>query len=424
MDILILGNGFDLAHGLPTKYVDFLEFIKKYRAATEMGFRGKWDKFEDINIKANVPTNYVFHDYVEHLFKDAIFGKIVDNLSAISNAANENFLINHFQKNCKYINKGWIDFETEISHLVQELEKIIQCSNIQAQNFGIFKELVKNTTNKWMHEDTEDVLISMHHSLIELTEILEIYLLHVVSEIPITVFSPDIKSLTPDKILNFNYTDTYSRVYETSRDVEYHYVHGKVRDNLSGGFNNMVLGIDEYYKDDRKNSDTTFIYFKKYFQRIHKETGGTYKNWSDRIKREYAAHLKRLDFADYREKHKMLASGKENQSSAVNRMVARAVRDMPVPSLGKNNVYIFGHSLDITDGDILRELILNENVNTIIYYYNRSDYADKIANLVKIIGQDELIRRTGGITKTISFCQQQPMELCVVDKLESDSNNE
>lgn len=27
MDILLIGNGFDLAHGLSTKYVDFLDFI-------------------------------------------------------------------------------------------------------------------------------------------------------------------------------------------------------------------------------------------------------------------------------------------------------------------------------------------------------------------------------------------------------------
>ena len=27
MYILVIGNGFDLAHGLPTKYTDFLKFI-------------------------------------------------------------------------------------------------------------------------------------------------------------------------------------------------------------------------------------------------------------------------------------------------------------------------------------------------------------------------------------------------------------
>ena len=28
MNIIVIGNGFDLAHGLPTKYTDFLEFVK------------------------------------------------------------------------------------------------------------------------------------------------------------------------------------------------------------------------------------------------------------------------------------------------------------------------------------------------------------------------------------------------------------
>ena len=30
MNILVVGNGFDLAHGLPTKYSDFLDFITLY----------------------------------------------------------------------------------------------------------------------------------------------------------------------------------------------------------------------------------------------------------------------------------------------------------------------------------------------------------------------------------------------------------
>ena len=35
MNVLILGNGFDIAHGLPTTYADFLKFtkvFKKYKA--------------------------------------------------------------------------------------------------------------------------------------------------------------------------------------------------------------------------------------------------------------------------------------------------------------------------------------------------------------------------------------------------------
>lgn len=41
----------------------------------------------------------------------------------------------------------------------------------------------------------------------------------------------------------------------------------------------------------------------------------------------------------------------------------------------------------------------------------KQDLGAKIANLVKIIGQDELIRRTGGDTETIKFKLQEDMEV-------------
>ena len=59
--------------------------------------------------------------------------------------------------------------------------------------------------------------------------------------------------------------------------------------------------------------------------------------------------------------------------------------------------------MDITDKDVLRNLLLNDNVYTTIYYLNKVVMGQQIANLVKVIGQDELIRRTGGSTKTIEF---------------------
>ena len=36
-NILVIGNGFDLAHGLPTRYMDFLEFIEEYFKYKELG---------------------------------------------------------------------------------------------------------------------------------------------------------------------------------------------------------------------------------------------------------------------------------------------------------------------------------------------------------------------------------------------------
>lgn len=30
MDILMIGNGFDIEHGLPTTYADFLQFVERF----------------------------------------------------------------------------------------------------------------------------------------------------------------------------------------------------------------------------------------------------------------------------------------------------------------------------------------------------------------------------------------------------------
>ncbi len=67
------------------------------------------------------------------------------------------------------------------------------------------------------------------------------------------------------------------------------------------------------------------------------------------------------------------------------------------------NIYIFGHSLDVTDKDILRDLILEDGTMTTIYYHDKKDLGDKICHLVKVIGEEELISRTGTEKSSIKF---------------------
>ena len=128
------------------------------------------------------------------------------------------------------------------------------------------------------------------------------------------------------------------------------------------------------------NKEISFIAFKKYYQRIYKGTGCEYRDWIYKIK----------------------------ESAKSIELKLRKEYPIQIPFVkfsndARHNLYIFGHSLDITDKDILRELILNDNVYTTIFYMNKNDLKRKIANLVKVITQDELIRRTGGSTKTIEF---------------------
>lgn len=255
----------------------------------------------------------------------------------------------------------------------------------------------------------------LYNDLNKLIRALEIYLTDYVEKEECNCVLPDIQEIVKEnvkgvdgeeqikycKVLSFNYTNTYERLYLDKQQIQnsIDYIHGKAKLFNTVENNNMVLGIDEYLTDERKDRETEFIAFKKFYQRIYKETGCKYKDWVETIREEYDDFLQ--------EKERIINRANEYVGNDVQRMMHRlqasAVRDQKCKM---HNVYIFGHSLDITDKDILRELILNENVYTTIFYLNRDVMGQQIANLVKIIGQDELIRRTGGKSKTIEFKQQ------------------
>ena len=68
-----------------------------------------------------------------------------------------------------------------------------------------------------------------------------------------------------------------------------------------------------------------------------------------------------------------------------------------------SDVYIYGHSLDKTDKDVLGGLILSKHARTKIFYLDREDLGKKIANLVTVIGREKVISLTG--SEKLSFVQ-------------------
>lgn len=431
MNILVIGNGFDLAHGLPTKYTDFLEFINVIKRALDNdGFsKIKWGNLDTkvknllIHNKGNVQTKFFSH---EKDWEDLL---------------NDNIWIEYFSKNLMDKKENWIDFESEISNVIESIDNDMQihihgirCLDDKVDNFsnGYLKEKYKEyigtnrSTNKYQTGidrgiSYRDIRDKLYNDLNKLIRLFEIYLTEYVEKIDCNLISPDIQRILPKEIaksdgmseydtfvLSFNYTNTCQRLYidkeqKNSCFEDYmDYIHGKADINNTIESNNMVLGIDEYLPDNRRNKDIEFIVFKKYYQRIHKQTGCKYKIWVDDIRKDYMQYLKRQEEADRREYTYI----SDSMQRMMNSLAVSAIKEERYLI---HNLYIFGHSLDITDKDILRDLILNDNVHTTIFYLNKDVMGQQIANLVKVIGQDELIRRTGGSTRTIQFKQQQDM---------------
>lgn len=430
MNMLVIGNGFDLAHGLPTKYEDFLEWIKVIKQAI---------KIENGDTLANVDWGNINLQIKVFITTNKMYGNkdIFSQEYICSEFLNDNFWIDYFLQCDMYQKENWIDFESEISRVIQSVdndmkqkgfdenafisklpipflaEKFLndydllqQERNMRANeenrkmeekegvrwNIGkssdYMKEYIENHPFENLKEEItyKQLIMRLEYDLDKLIRALEIYLAEYVNVIKDTEECKAIQGVNPDCVLSFNYSNTYERLYGNGKEIQYNYIHGKADINNTVESNNMVLGIDEYLEPERMNKEISFISFKKYYQRICKGTGCEYRDWIYKIK-ESAKSIELKLRNEYPEQIPFIKFTND----------------------ARHNLYIFGHSLDITDQDVLRELILNDNVYTTIFYMNKKDLKGKIANLVKVIGQDELIRRTGGSTKTIEFKLQQDM---------------
>lgn len=409
MNILLIGNGFDLAHHLPTKYSNFLDFCKIVEEIYNPDATGEDIKknIKDWNINSSIAEKLLSafkerkielnhnkdSECVQNVSKSDIY------LDELYKCINKNAWIKFFCSESTCTTENWIDFESEISNVIQELDKlrsiIIKTKfNIkQLAEYRLVASIIKGISPKYVLSDVnsmDKLILHLYNDLNKLIRTLEIYLSVFVGKIECNIISPDIKELHFDKILSFNYTDTFRKIYDTDGYSDYDYIHGFANCDSTINTNNMVLGIDEYLSEEKMNTEMEFIVFKKFYQRVYKGTGLKYREWVDDIKSN-------IDASIDTEKGKSYTC----ESSTY------------------HYLYIFGHSLDITDKDVLSNLILNDNVKTIIFYNkaNESDGDDngrkslgeKITNLVKIIGQEELIRRTGGKKRTIEFKLQQDM---------------
>lgn len=415
MNILVLGNGFDLAHGLPTRYINFLIFCKIVDRIYSSADIADFEIFVSKEIK-NTELSIEIKEVLYSAYKSRKSVKINDENETYetyitnNNSLNKLFLyiVNNFWieyfTDCS-MGDNWIDFESEISKVVQILNEkrllIINDAKVRKRRKNsrdkIFTDIMyasQSCYGLWRNEkyilssiySFDKFVNSLERDLRRLICALEIYLAAFVDKVKIDnmasiLLHNSLSARKYDHVLSFNYTNTYEKLYGKSKHIMYDYIHGKASLGSTLETNNMVLGIDEYLSDERKDKDIAFIAFKKFYQRMHKQTGCNYKSWVDEIKLDYSQNQENID-----------------------NVLAKATDIFSVSQLrGIHTLAILGHSLDVTDKDILKDLILNDNVCTTIYYHNHDAYGKQIANLVKVIGQDELIKRTGGRTKTIEF---------------------
>lgn len=257
--ILVIGNGFDLAHYLRTSYSNFLNFCK----------------FITCKPFCNVKPN----NYSQNLSEDQI--------SFLQKLIKDNKLFMYLLK--KSNNNNWCGFEIELYNIVSNLhclEKEFSNSNVSSIKLPIdhiaTKTLIdlKFASIIGKNEISTKTFIEIKNKISEdfnrITKALEMYIELIINKKPLQYFLPDVVRFAPNYVISFNYSDTFERHYLSKfNNVDIHYIHGKAKVSSKSNDNyvNIVLGITSNFNSE------TFISFEKYYQRIVKRTGNKYKKW-------------------------------------------------------------------------------------------------------------------------------------------------
>ena len=362
--ILILGNGFDIAMGRKTKYTDFIEFEQRLFAEPESDLQAFLDS-RSIDIDK---------------YKDNLYLKFInENRDKIGeNWSNLEIVISQLADAIIFFkDNNEILFNVTSSNQIWLLEdKLLKEKNYVSKVYiaKVFIELYRY--KGWRILEREVALEKLNNEFINqldlLIELLEIYLSYLdyldfeVGEIKAKPTALDAVSvLSNSSVLNFNYTNTSSHLFETFEEKT-HFIHGRINlDRAFNRINTMVFGIED--KENDVNSD--LIPYQKYYQRVVKETGNKFEEFF--IKRNYTV----------------------KNTSVLGRAVPTRV---PV----SKNIVIFGHSVDPLDKEIFQKCFELAKKGEYPYrfiftYYDDAAKRSIIKNLAIILGKEKLVELTG-----------------------------
>ena len=374
MNVLMLGNGFDLNYGLATKYINFLNtvnFVSGKHMTNKLQQNCTVGQIFGHSVlqKTDKEIADSYQKYAEVYDSIAVDSGIVDQLKNCADNFWFRYLFKSFNKDI-----GWIDFEREISTVLHSFQACLPSLGVRFGVKDIPNDMIHRyvlTTFNFFYEKKSDAGISstgravdseysvkkefmleyplgsknrvinkekiietLERALLELAEGLQVYLQCFVENVVVELCKQGLvkpmAALTNAKhIVTFNYTNTYEQIY---RNGQVFHIHGKLQDRI-------ILGVNPDDSDTLEHIDTLFLPFKKYYQRVINRSDAEYIEW---------------------------VSQKNSNVSLV----------------------VMGHSLDSTDKDIIMQMFdLAKDIT--VLYYSESVEASLVSNLVKIYGKEQ-----------------------------------
>lgn len=234
---MVIGNGFDKAHGLNTEYFDFLQWAYDNRQMGEKyGEHMGKTCIEGMYIKQQVP-GFNLHEYWQ-------YGLYDPNIAERYNTAH----LPVFAKTLFKAHQSWIDLENNFASC---LRPPTFSFGGEEHNFTVLNALF-----------TEFLLPKF-----------EQYIAEVINNVPVALSRLSVPSI--DSVLSFNYSNTFERLYSDQYpNAKICYINGKAQTSVA--HSNIVFGCDcfEYSEKGKDKRE-----YDKAFQRALKNTCDAYKRW-------------------------------------------------------------------------------------------------------------------------------------------------
>lgn len=338
--IILIGNGFDLAHGLKTSYADFIKWywnewgMRLLRASTYEE-SDEFCSFES-NLKVEGHRLTWFQLQQCHYIEKEDFFRPGDGNKIVKQIRSKEYCQFKYkspffkQINNSIETKGWVDIENEYySILVEEKAFGNHYFTLNKQLDFLREKLIEYLTQE----------SQMKTSIIEgIKE--KLYCPIQLKEIEIArqkEFVLSDCSTSSIMLLNFNYTNTLLRYIEDSSNVVLNYIHGHIEKPQS-----VIFGYGD-------------------------ELDGNYNRLKEQNNNECLRHMKSINYLESDNYRKML----------------EFIESAPF------QVCIMGHSCGRSDRTLLNTLFEHRNCVSIKpYYHQKSDGTDNYIELVQNISRN------------------------------------
>ena len=402
--IIIIGNGFDLAHNLKTGYKDF---INDYWATVEEGVYDQYwrmldqqyggakhplndyeDKFVKIEKRYDkTGVNKVCSSYKE----DSPLWKLHTLINEHNNDPSSNVTVhltfkNHFFEHishqCSLVN--WVDIENEYYKALKEL---LQEENYQKQNESIHtlnKEFddVKGLLEKYLTRITENTELKQHQSIhnvfssfIEFDE---------VATCKQTAFINSIFSNTDiyhDFTIDYSEDPAYSECLTKDEQRRYFINKNFKYDNFKKNHlapYTLLLNFNYTQTAEKLYAENCFNEIINIHGELNNENNPIIFGYGDELDDDYE-RIERLQNNDFLENIKSIRYHKTKNYRSLLEFIA----------LGPYQVFIMGHSCGNSDRTLLNTLFEHDNCLSIkVFYRQYKDGTDNYIDLIKNISRN------------------------------------